>query len=206
MSFTGVILTAATVLIAGTATPARAADSLDAPMVLAATLVSADGDGCGQPAVQLGDGWLGVQAQTGGDTSLQVSGSGVTGQPSTETGCTLQVHLELDQPATVKPSQYLLSGSVSTSAGTTAGRYFESSFDGVSWYGQRSTAAAGAVGPFHQGGGSRFDPSSACGTELDLSFRVGLSLTSASGLAAGDGESLDAPAGAQVELATSACS
>jgi hypothetical protein len=98
-----------------------------------------------------------------------------------------------------------MSGSVDTSAGTTAGHYFESSLDAANWYGQRNTTPAGSVGPFAQGGGSGFDPWSACATDIDLSLRVGLSLTSPTGLSAGDSTSLDAPNGAVAQLDTDAC-
>jgi hypothetical protein len=183
-------------LVAGASSPALAADFPDPPVVVSADLVSATGDGCDQPGVQLGDGWLGVRAQTGGDSSLQLTG------PATAVGCVLRVHLEFDQPATVRPAQYLMSGWVATSAGTQAGHSFESSFDGTTWYGQNTTLPAGSSGPFARGGGSRFDPWSDCATALDLSFRVGLSLT---GPSAGDSIGLDATAGASAELAPAAC-
>jgi hypothetical protein len=189
-------LTAATALVAGASSPALAAPD-DAPMVLSADLTSAQGDGCAQPAVQLGDGTLSVQAQTGADSSLLLDGGSATA-----TECVLAVHIQLDQPARVRATQYVLTGSVSTTAGTSAGRYFESSLDGTDWYGQRTTSAAGSVGPFAQGGGSRFDPWSDCATDLDLSFRVGLSLTSATGVSAADSTGLDAPNGAVAELDT----
>lgn len=193
---------AAAVLVAGAAAPALAAESLDAPTVVSAELVSASGNGCDQPAVALSDDWLDVLAQTESDSSLQLDAQAVAGQQSVEVECVLQVHIQFDRPASVRPSEYLMSGSVNTSPGTSSGHWFESSFDSTTWYGQRNTTSAGSVGPFSQGGGSHLDPSSACTTELDLSLRVGLSLTSASGLAAGDSVSLDAPGGAALQLPT----
>jgi hypothetical protein len=196
---------AATALVASISSPAFAAQRLDAPQVVSAELTSASGDGCGQPAVRLGDGTLDVQAQTGGDASLLLGGSEAAGGSSAATECVLQVYVQLDQPGRVRPSQYLMSGTVNTSTGTVAGHYFESSFDAAGWHGQRSTLPAGSVGPFAQGGGSRFDPWSDCSTGVDVSFRVGLSLTSTAGLSAADATALDAPNGAVAELDTAAC-
>jgi hypothetical protein len=199
----GLVSAAATAgLVAGIAAPVLAAEPPDAPTVVSAELVSADGNGCDQPAVALSDDWLDVLAQTGGDSSLRLDAQGAAGQQSVETECVLQVHIRLDQPASVRPSQYLLSGSVNTFPGTASGHWFESSFDSATWYGQRNSTPAGSAGPFHQGGGSRLDQGSACGTDLDLSIRVGLSLTSAGGLAAADSVSLDAPRGAELQLVT----
>ena len=161
-------------------------------MVVSADLESATGGGCDQPAVRLTDGWLDVRAQTGGDASLQLTG------PATAVECVLRVHLEFDRPASVRPAQYLMSGWAGTSAGTQAAHWFESSFDGTAWYGQRTTLPAGSTGPFVRGGGSRFDPWSDCAAALDLSVRVGLSLTAAGG----DYIGLDATG---VELAPVAC-
>jgi hypothetical protein len=196
---------AATLLVVSVSSPALAAQRRDAPLVVAADLASASGDGCAQPAVRLGDGTVDVQAQTGGDASLLLDGRGAAGASEADTECVLQVHVQLDQPARLRPSQYLMSGMVNTSADTAAGHHFESSFDASNWYGQRSTLPAGSAGPFAQGGGSRFAPWSDCSTDVDLTFRVGLSLTSTVGLSAGDTTALDAPNGAVAELDTEAC-
>jgi hypothetical protein len=201
-SRTRVVFVVVVALVAGTAAPVFAAESLDEPTVVAADLVWAPGKRCNQPPVGLSDDWLDVLAQTESDSSLQLDAGTAAGQRSVEVECVLQVHIQFDRPAAVKPSEYLMSGSVNTSPGTSAGHWLESSFDATTWYGQRNTAAAGSVGPFSQGGGSRFDPSSECTTDLNLSLRVGLALTSASGLTAGDSVSLDAPHGAELELST----
>ncbi|WP_433789593.1 hypothetical protein [Actinoplanes sp. CA-252034] len=193
---------AATAVVAGTSTPAFADPGLDVPLVVSAELLSTAGDGCSQPAIHLGDNWLDVQAQAGGDASLLLNAYPAVGQRSVAIECELRVRLQLDQLAELKPAQYLMSGWLTTAAGTKASRYFESSFDGTDWYGQRTSHSAGATGPFYQGGGSRFDPRSACSTEIDLSFRVGLSLTSTDGLAVGDAIGLDGTSGAGVELNT----
>lgn len=191
------VSTATVAALAAASSPALAADFPDAPVAASADLVSFAGDGCDQPDVRLADGWLEVRAQTGGDASLQLTG------PATAAECVLRVHLEFDQPAAVRPAQYLMSGWVSTSAATQAGHAFESSFDGTTWYGQNTTLPAGSTGPFARGGGSRFDPRSDCATALDLSLRVGLSLTAVDGPSSADSIGLDTPA--NVELAAIAC-
>jgi hypothetical protein len=196
---------AATAVVTSAASPTLAAQRMDAPSVVSAELFSAGGDGCSQPAVRLGDGTLDVQAQTGSDSSLTLNGGAAPGGSAATTECVLQVRVQLDQPARLRPSQYLVNGTVNTSSGSAAGHYFESSFDATNWYGQRSNLPAGSVGPFTQGGGSRFAPWSDCSSDVDVSFRVGLSLTSAAGLSAGDSTALDAANGAVAELDTEVC-
>jgi hypothetical protein len=189
-------------LVAGTSAPALAAASPDAPFVVSAQLLSSEGAGCNQPAVHLGDGALDVEAQTDRDVSLIVEGRSAIGAQRVDTGCLLRVRLQLNQPARVRADQYMVSGSVSTSAGTRASHHFESSLDSTHWYGERATLPAGAYGPFYQGGGSpRFDPWSNCATVVDLSFRVGLSLASTHGLLASDSAVIDAERGARASLA-----
>jgi hypothetical protein len=199
---TGLVSTAAvaSALVVSNSWPALAETWSETPSVVSAELLSADGAGCSQPAVRLTDGWLDVQAQTGGDVSLGLDGGAAVGQHGVDVECLLRVRIQFDQQARMKARQYLMSGSVRTSAGTQAGHYFESSFDSSEWYGQRTTLPAGETGPFYRGGGSHFDPWSTCATETDLFIRVGLSLSSPDGLSGDDAVALNAPDGAGIEL------
>jgi hypothetical protein len=198
--------TAATVLLTGVPAPALAAELQDAPTIVSTELVSAEGDGCDQPAVQLGDGSLSVQAQTGLDASLHLSAREAAGQPHVSTECVLLVRFHFDQPATLKPNEYPMSGFAGTSAGTEAGHHLQSSFDATTWYGQSSTLQPSSSGPFYRSAYPRLAPRSACATEADVYLRVGLSLTAADGLDAADWILLEAPNGAVVLLAAEACS
>jgi hypothetical protein len=185
-------------LAAGTTVPALAADN---PAPVSAEILSAAGDGCVEPAVRLADGYLSVEAQSGLDSSLMLRS--LPDQASVQTECAVAVRIRLDQPARLKPAQYLMAGSANLPAGTRAEHYFESSFDGTQWYGQRN---AGGSGPFVQGGGSVTDPWSAdCAPAFDVLFRVGLSLTATDGAGGVGSVELRAPDGAVAELRTSRC-
>lgn len=201
---------AAAVLVAGGSSPALADPWSAAPSVVSAELLSAEGAGCREPAARLMDGWLEVQAQTGADESLRLDGRAAAGAESVGIECLLRVRIQLDQPARVTGRQYLMEGSVRTSAGARATHYFESSFDATDWHGQRTTLSAGYSGPFQRGGDSHSPPWSTCATEVDLFLRVGLSLgpdaeseaDAETGVSADDAIALIAPNGAQVELVT----